>query len=186
MGVIVKLRNVRLLWPHFFTPTQYNNAGEFKYRCNLVLTPENPGIQLLEDATEQAGSETFGAQWPALKKKWTALNELPLRDGDTMRDGQDAYAGNMFISANGKQKPNVIDRDTSPLTEADDKCKSGDYVIASVEVYGLSKEKIKGVYVSPRWVQFFATGDRIAGGSPVSPDEYEDLSRGEDDANQYA
>lgn len=100
------------------------------------------------------------------------------RDGDEKSD-YDGYEGSMYISANNKARPLVIDRDRTPLTAQDGRPYSGCYVDASIEIFAYDNQG-KGISASLCGIQFRKDGDAFAGGGVASVDDFDDISAGAD------
>lgn len=103
------------------------------------------------------------------------------RDGNLrMTKAGEVYAGFeglKYISAKNQTRPTVINKDRTPVAEADGVIYSGCYVNVSLEIYGMSDPKKKGVHASLKGVQFFADGESFGGGgAAASVDEFDDLS----------
>lgn len=185
----VTLDNVRISFPQLHEAKTVNGAGEPAFSASFLLTPNHPDIAKVEklilevgfakwkDAWKRGkGTTADGSPTPGIYSILKAQGRIALHNGDE-KANYEGYAGNLFISARSPTRPGVIDRDTTPIHATDDKCKSGDYVRASIQIWAMDNNYGKRICASLRWVQFLATGDRFGGGSaPISQDEYEDLS----------
>ena len=130
------------------------------------------------DAVIEVANET----WKGKGKEMLASLESSkkcLRNGNTRisasGDVYQGYEDKLYFSAKNATRPTILDKDKSPLTEADGKPYSGCYVNASIEIYGMSDMKKKGVHASLKGVQFQADGESFGGGGAASPDEFDDL-----------
>lgn len=173
------LNNVRLAFPNLFKPTTVNGEGDPAYSAALLLTADHPQIEAIRAAQEACGKEKWGDKWPQVKKEITAKDRFALHDGDT-KSNYDGFEGNFFISSRAKQtaRPTVIDRNKSPLTEADGRPYAGCYVNASIELWAQDNAYGKRINAQLRGVQFFRDGDSFGGGSPASSDEFESVEDG--------
>ena len=97
--------------------------------------------------------------------------------GDTKE--YDGYAGQMALTAKrqeSKGRPLVIDKDKSPLTEADGKPYAGCYVNASVEIWAQENKYGKTLRCELLGLQFAADGDAFSAGSVADEADFDDLS----------
>jgi hypothetical protein len=79
----------------------------------------------------------------------------------------------------------VLDRDKTPLVQADGRPYSGCYVNASVEFYAYDNNG-KGIAATLKGVQFFKDGDAFTGGGVASPDDFDDLSTEGEETHDFA
>jgi hypothetical protein len=85
-----------------------------------------------------------------------------------------------YIKVSSKKKIPVVDRDLTPLEEADDKPYGGCYCNVSLRLYAQDNEYGKHINVQLRGVQFVKDGERFGGDNTFDPDkEFDNL---EDDA----
>lgn len=175
------LKNVRLAFPNLFKPQTVNGEGEPAYSCTLILTPDHPQLVEIQKAQEAVGQDKWGAKWAAVKKELHAKDKMALHDGDT-KSQYGGFEGNFFVSTRAKQsaRPTVIDRNKSPLTEADGRPYAGCYVNASVELWAQDNAYGKRINAQIRGVQFVRDGDSFGGGSAASSDEFDEVNEGAD------
>ena len=107
-----------------------------------------------------------------------AAVELPLRDGDIDRPDDEAYADAMFVNANSKDAPQIVDRKVQPIIDPME-CGSGDYCNVSVNFYGFAASGNKGVAAGLGNIQKVKDGERLAGKASAASDF--DEIEGEDD-----
>lgn len=104
-------------------------------------------------------------------------NKICFIDGDAKAE-YEGFEGNMALSATNRQHPTVVDKDRSPLTEADGVVYAGCYVNAVVEIWAQDNQWGKRINASLKGVQFYADGNAFAGGGVASVDDFEDISEG--------
>ncbi len=170
----ISLKNVRLTFPALFEAKTVNGEGAPAFSASFLLTPDHPAIETLRAAFDKIGEAKWGAKWPVIKKGIEAKDALALHNGDSKAE-YDGYEGNFFISARNKTRPVVIDRDKTPLVEADGKPYAGCYVNASIELWAQDNNYGKRINASLRGVQFLKDGEAFAGGGVASDDEFDDL-----------
>jgi len=119
----------------------------------VIIPKDHPQVAEIQAAIKAAADEGWS------KKKPANLNN-PLRDGDTDKAGNEAFAGMYFITAssNADNPPGVIDALAQPAEKQD--WNSGDYGRVSVNFYpSLSYNKI-GVGLNN--VQFVLKGEPLS------------------------
>lgn len=104
---------------------------------------------------------------------------LCLHDGDEKAE-YEGFPGNFFLNAANKARPAVIDRDRSPLIQADGRPYAGCYVNAVIDIWAQDNNFGKRVNASLGGVQFLRDGDAFAGGGVAAPDDFDDISEGAD------
>lgn len=176
----VTLKNVRLSFPDLFTPKSFE-GGEPKYRASFLIPKDDAQLKAIEAAILQVAR----VKWPAPGKAEAVLksirgnpNKFCFQDGDTK--DYDGYEGMMYVAANNKSRPLVIDRDKSPLSAADGKPYAGCFVNASIEFFAYDKPA-NGISCSLKGVQFVRDGDAFGGGAPARPEEFDDLGVEDDE-----
>lgn len=207
MGIKVRLNNVRLAFAQqLFVPSAVEEGKDPKYGCDSLLvagstvvklvpdgtTPEG-GIKykvvpttmeavLLEVATEQLKDAAKAKVWLTgleNSKKCHRNGDLRVTKGG---DPYEGYEGIWYVAAKSKARPTLIDGQKRALTVADGKPYSGCYANVSIDVYGITDPKRKGVHAAMKAVQFVRDGDAFGGGSPGSPDDFESIEDGADAA----
>lgn len=185
---IVKLKNVRLAFPDLYEPRADENGDNPKFGANFIFEKGDPNHKAMSRAFKEAATEKWKANGEKVIKS-LETNKKCLRDGDTNLDKEgnvrDGYEDKMYVVARrapSKGRPMVLDRDKSPLVQADGKPYGGCYVNATVEVYALDKPKIgKSINAELRGVQFVKDGEAFSGGTALSEDEFDSLEEDEFD-----
>lgn len=174
----VKLQNVRLAFPQLFEPKAVNGEGKAKYKASLLFDRNHPAFAEVQKAILDCAVEKWGDREDAreLAKTLIRKDQTCLRDGDDKKQ-YDGFAGMWFVSASNARRPTVLDRDKSPLVEADGRPYGGCYVNAIVDIYPMeARGEIKrGIHATLVGVQFFADGDSFGGGRVADESEFEDL-----------
>ena len=116
----------------------------------------------MEAAKELGKSKKWGGKLPANLK-------LPLRDGDIDRPDDEAYEDAMFINANSKDAPQIVDRKVQPIIDPIE-CGSGDYCNVSVNFYAYNANGNRGVAAGLGNIQKIKDGERLAGKSSAAAD----------------
>lgn len=131
---------VRFSYVNVFEPKSINGSDE-KYSVSLLIDKrDTKTIETIEraiEAAKQAGVAKFGGKIPPVLK-------LPLRDGDTERPDDENYAGKMFVNANCKTKPGLIEKNGMEIIDTTE-FYSGCYGKASVTFYAFNSNGNKGI-----------------------------------------
>ena len=169
----VVLTNVRLSYANLFTPKAIQEGAQEKYSVSLIIDKnDTETIDLVKKAIENAKAEGKVAKWGG---KLPGNLKQPLRDGDTDREGDDAYANSYFINANSTQAPEVVgkfrDPETGkPLPLGEDEVYSGCYANVSVNFFAYDARGNKGIGAGLGNVQKVKDGDRLGGKTSASSD----------------
>lgn len=112
----------------------------------------------------QAKLKGNGRTVPAL----TAI-KTPLRNGDTERPDDPAYAGSYFINANSATAPGIVDADCNPILTRSE-VYSGVYGRASINFYAFNSNGNKGIACGLNNLQKIRDGEPLGGKSSAASD----------------
>lgn len=176
---IIKLENVRLSFPHLFTPHAMQEDQEAKYSAVFLFDNNIHGPVLdLIDATIDRLALDF---W----KKKISFKRC-LRDGNEKGE-MDGYGdGTSFLAASRKTRPPVVDRTLNPVTEADGVIYAGCYVNATIRLWVQDNKWGKRVNAELRAVQFVKDGESFGAGSVNAEEEFTPLDEANQQLNQEA
>lgn len=187
MGQVV-LNNVRLSFPDLFkvgTPPA-GSTSEPKFGGQFIFDKDSEAFKRAQAEVLKVATEKFGKNAVAI------IAELPkdkicLRKGDSNLDKsgevRNGYAGKSYLTARNKVRPIVVDRDKTPLVEADGKPYGGCYVNVSVDIYAHDKPGLgKRVDATLLAVQFVGDGESF-GGTKGSADVFDAIDDGESEAS---
>lgn len=180
---------VRLSYCHIFEPQQDDN-GVDKYSVSLLIPKDDKEtlrkIKAAVDAATELGKAKWGGKIPPNLKK-------PLRDGDTERPDDEAYAGHYFLNATSKNRPGIakpIGKDANgkpKFQEITDTTEvySGCFAKVSINFYPFDQKGNKGVAAGLNNVVKVQDGDFLGGRSSVNDDfaneEFDDVLGDDDD-----
>lgn len=166
-----KLRNARLAFPNLFTPYKESFGGRF------IIPPDHPQVEEFKKAMKAVAKEKWPEKWQSIYGALDKQDKLALHDGATKSE-YEGFEGNLFIAANSKVRPTLLDQMRNEISQSDGKLYSGCYVIALLEIWAQDhKEHGKRINANLRGVQFFGTGDAFSGGSKAADtDEFDDIS----------
>jgi hypothetical protein len=177
---IIKLTNVRLAFPSLFEAKAVAGEGEPKFSAAFVIEPGSANAKLLAATQEAVAKEKWGAKAAGVLSELKSKGRTSYKESALSKDGEvyDGFEGMHSFNASNSARPNVIDKDTTPLTAADGKPYGGCYVDISVDVWAQDNSWGKRINAKLRWVQFRGDGDSFGGGAPVSQDEFESIADG--------
>lgn len=165
---------VRFSYVNVFEPKSINGSDE-KYSVSLLIDKrDTKTIETIEraiEAAKQAGVAKFGGRIPPVLK-------LPLRDGDTERPDDENYAGKMFVNANCKTKPGLIEKNGMEIIDTTE-FYSGCYGKASVTFYAFNSKGNKGIACGLNNIMKTRDGEPLGGRSRAVDDFANDIE--EDD-----
>lgn len=165
---------VRFSYVNVFEPKSINGSDE-KYSVSLLIDKrDTKTIETIEraiEAAKQAGVAKFGGKIPPVLK-------IPLRDGDTERPDDENYAGKMFVNANCKTKPGLIEKNGMEIIDTTE-FYSGCYGKASVTFYAFNSNGNKGIACGLNNIMKTRDGEPLGGRSRAVDDFANDIE--EDD-----
>ena len=165
---------VRFSYVNVFEPKRINGSDE-KYSVSLLIdkrdTKTIEAIERAIEAAKQAGVAKFGGKIPPVLK-------LPLRDGDAERPDDENYAGKMFVNANCKTKPGLIEKNGMEIIDTTE-FYSGCYGKASVTFYAFNSNGNKGIACGLNNIMKTRDGEPLGGRSRAVDDFANDIE--EDD-----
>lgn len=155
---------VRFSYANVFEPKSINGSDPKYSVAILIDKKDKKTLKKVEDAIQTAieeGKAKFGGKIPKKLK-------LPLRDGDEERDDE-AYEGKMFINANSKSKPGVVDEDVNAIIDPDE-FYSGCYGRATINFYAFNTNGNLGIAAGLGNLQKLEDGERLSGGASAEED----------------
>ncbi len=159
---------VRLSYANIWEPKSIQ-GGAPKYSVSLIIPKEDQAtltaINRAIDAAIEAGVAKFGG-----KKPNKAALKLPLRDGDVEKDDP-AYAGAMFLNANSKTPPQIVDENVSPILDRAE-VYSGCYGRVSLSFYAFNTNGNKGIACGLGNIQKTRDGEPLGGGHVSAADDF--------------
>lgn len=181
----VLLTNVRLSYPNLFEPRGFEGQ-EPKYSASLIIPKDDKeSLQVIKQAIENAKKKGLeDGIWKG--NKIPANLRLPLRDGDTDRPEDGAYANSYFINANSKLPPAVVgkylDKSTGKaITLGEDEVYAGCYVNVTLNFYPYNTAGNSGIAAGLGNVQKEADGEPLGSITPAEADfEFEGVDPDDD------
>lgn len=162
--------NTRWSYANVWEPKSIN-GGAPKYGVSLIIpksdTKTVAKIQAAIEAAYKEGESKLkgnGRSVPAL-----SVLKTPLRDGDTERPDDDAYADSYFINANSASAPGIVDADRQPVIDRSE-VYSGVYGRASINFYAFNSNGNKGIACGLNNLQKMKDGEPLGGKSRAEDD----------------
>ena len=147
------------------------NGGTPKFSVSLIIPKtDTVTVQKIKAAIKaayeegQAKLKGNGRSIPPL----TAI-KTPLRDGDTERPDDPAYANAYFINANSSTAPGIVDTDCNPILTRSE-VYSGVYGRASINFYAFNSNGNKGIACGLNNLQKIRDGEPLGGKSSAASD----------------
>ena len=152
-----------------------------KYGAAFLFPKNHPCLKDISAAVIVAAKKRWGEKADEMLKMLKAGDRLPVHSGDAKATSA-GYAGNLYLNAGNKIRPLVLDSNRAPLTISDGKPYSGCYVNVIVEIWAQDNKHGKRVNASLLAVQFVRDGERLAGGSVASADDFQEIPGATDNA----
>lgn len=180
------LKRVRLAFANIWEPKQYNGTGEPACSASFIMdkTAQKALVDQCIQTIQSVAQEKWGAKAGDVLKTLKAKGDICLHDGAEKGDYDGFGDGVIYISARNKARPVVLDRNKTPLTEADGKPYSGCYVNVSLDVWPQDNGYGKRINAKLLAIQFADDGEAFSGGTGFSDDDFADEDGGESGANE--
>ncbi len=147
------------------------NDGVPKFSVSLIIPKSDTNtVRKIEAAIQAAYEEGTGKLKGNGKSGPTLANiKTPLRDGDSERPDDDAYADSYFINANSTTAPGIVDESCDPILNRSE-CYSGVYGRASINFYAYNVNGNKGIAVGLNHLQVLEQGEPLGGKTSAASD----------------
>lgn len=162
--------NTRWSYANVWEPKSIN-GGAPKCSVSLIIPKDDvETVNKIEAAIKAAYTEGAsklkgnGKSVPPM-----ASIKLPLRDGDTERPDDEAYANSYFVNANSPNPPGIVDADCQPIIERSE-VYSGVYGRASISFYAYNKNGNRGIACGLNNLQKIRDGEPLGGRSSAADD----------------
>ena len=176
----ITIKDVRIAYAQgIFTARAAKAGDKEKYGAAFLFPANHPAVKDIAAAVIRAAQTKWGDKAGDMLKQLKAADRLPVHNGDAKASSA-GYAGNLYLNAGNAIRPLVLDTNKSPLTAADGKPYSGCFVNAIVEVWGQDNQHGKRINASLLGVQFVRDGEKLAGGSTATADDFEAIPGTED------
>lgn len=147
------------------------NGGAPKFSVSLIIPKSDRKTLEKIRAAIQAAYEEGQGKLKGNGKSVPALSALktPLRDGDTERPDDEAYANAYFVNANSSTAPGIVDADRQPIIDRSE-VYSGVYGRASINFYVFNSNGNRGIACGLNNLQKIRDGEPLGGKSRAEDD----------------
>lgn len=153
------------------------NGGAPKYSASVLIPKGDTKTVAKVKAAIQAAYEEGEGKLKGNGKTAPSLASLktPLRDGDTERPDDEAYAGHWFINANSNTAPGVVDANREPIYDTSE-IYSGVYARVSLSFYAFNSNGNRGIACALQNIQKVRDGEALGGKSKAEDDFNDNFS----------
>ena len=147
------------------------NGGTPKFSVSLIIPKSDKATIAKIRAAIEAAYKEGEAKLKGNGRSVPALSVLktPLRDGDTERPDDEAYANAYFVNANSATAPGIVDADCQPILDRSE-VYSGVYGRASINFYAFNSNGNKGIACGLNNLQKIRDGEPLGGKSRAEDD----------------
>ena len=159
------------------------NGGTPKYSASVLIPKSDMKTIANVKAAIEAAYYEGESKLKGNSKTVPALTSLkmPLRDGDTERPDDEAYAGHWFLNANSNTAPGVVDANREPIYDTSE-IYSGVYARVSLTFYAFNSNGNRGIACGLQNIQKVRDGESL-GGKPKAEEDFNDGFQVEDDSD---
>jgi len=150
------------------------NGGTPKYSTSILIPKSDTKTVAKVKAAIQAAYEDGESKLKGNSRSMPPLASLksPLRDGDTERPDDEAYAGHWFLNANSNTAPGVVDVNREPIYDTSE-IYSGVYARASLTFYAFNSNGNRGIACGLQNIQKVRDGESL-GSRAKAEDDFDD------------
>ncbi len=156
------------------------NGGVPKFSVSLII-PKNDKktIEAIKKAIQAAYKEGE-AKLKGNSRSVPTLESIktPLRDGDTERPDDEAYANSYFLNANSTTQPGIVDANVQPILTRSE-VYSGVYGRASINFYAFNSNGNRGIACGLNNLQKIRDGEPL-GSRTSAEDDFADFTEDDD------
>ena len=147
------------------------NGSVPKFSVSLIIPKDD--VKTIDKINAAIGTayEDGQGKLKGTGKSVPALSVLktPLRDGDTERPDDPAYANAFFVNANATNAPGIVDAALNPIIDRNE-VYSGCYGRASITFYAFNSNGNKGIACGLNNLQKISDGEPLGGRSSAEAD----------------
>ncbi len=156
------------------------NGGVPKFSVSLIIPKsDKKTIEAIKKAIQAAYKEGE-AKLKGNSRSVPPLEAIktPLRDGDTERPDDEAYANSYFINANSTTQPGIVDANVQPILTRSE-VYSGVYGRASINFYAFNSNGNRGIACGLNNLQKIRDGEPL-GSRTSAEDDFADFAEDDD------
>ena len=170
---------VRFSYVAVFQPKAMDEKSEPKYSVSIIIPKSDKATLDRINKAIEAAKVAGKAKLADKTGKIPANIKVPLRDGDTDRPDDEAYADSFFINASSNRRPGVVDAQLNEIITPED-FYSGCYGRASINFYAFNTNGNKGIACGLNNLQKLRDGEPL-GGKSRAEDDFADMDDDDDD-----
>lgn len=182
----ITVKNVRLAFPHLFTPKAVGEDGKKYFKAAFPIEPDSATHKQIKEAMIAAAKEKWDEKAATIFKKLKEDRKLCFEEKSPSNDSGEVYNGfeGMYVlnaTRNASRgRVTLVGRDPKkgPLAEEDGVLYGGCYVNAIVDVWAQDNTSDRGgkrINCELLGVQFVKDGEAFGGGAAASVDDFEVL-----------
>lgn len=156
------------------------NGGVPKFSVSLIIPKsDKKTIEAIKKAIQAAYKEGE-AKLKGNSRSVPPLESIktPLRDGDTERPDDEAYANSYFLNANSTTQPGIVDANVQPILTRSE-VYSGVYGRASINFYAFNSNGNRGIACGLNNLQKIRDGEPL-GSRTSAEDDFADFTEDDD------
>lgn len=156
------------------------NGGVPKFSVSLIISKsDKKTIEAIKKAIQAAYKEGE-AKLKGNSRSVPPLESIktPLRDGDTERPDDEAYANSFFLNANSTTQPGIVDANVQPILTRSE-VYSGVYGRASINFYAFNSNGNRGIACGLNNLQKIRDGEPL-GSRTSAEDDFADFAEDDD------
>jgi len=156
------------------------NGGVPKFSVSLIIPKtDKKTIEAIKKAIQAAYKEGE-AKLKGNSRSVPPLESIktPLRDGDTERPDDEAYANSYFLNANSTTQPGIVDANVQPILTRSE-VYSGVYGRASINFYAFNSNGNRGIACGLNNLQKIRDGEPL-GSRTSAEDDFADFAEDDD------
>ena len=156
------------------------NGGVPKFSVSLIIPKsDKKTIEAIKKAIQAAYKEGE-AKLKGNSRSVPPLESIktPLRDGDTERPDDEAYANSFFLNANSTTQPGIVDANVQPILTRSE-VYSGVYGRASINFYAFNSNGNRGIACGLNNLQKIRDGEPL-GSRATAESDFADFAEDDD------
>lgn len=179
---VITGKNTVMSYLNINAPKAPLGGGKEKYSASLIISKDDTKTIDAINAAIEAAYEEGQSKLKGNSKSAPSLASIktPLRDGDTDRPDDPAYANSYFVNANSITKPGVVDANRQPILDPSE-LYSGIIGRASINFYAYNVNGNRGIACGLNNIQKLKDGTPL-GGHSRAEDDFAGLDDDDDDS----
>jgi len=176
---VITGKDIRWSYANVWEPKSIN-GGVPKFSVSLIIPKSDKKTVEAINKAIQAAYKEGEAKLKGNSRSVPPLESIktPLRDGDTERPDDEAYANSFFINANSTTQPGIVDANVQPILTRSE-VYSGVYGRASINFYAFNSNGNRGIACGLNNLQKIRDGEPL-GSRTSAEDDFADFAEDDD------